>query len=149
MLVLPHGLQKVSGWSCSSQQWHPRRLHCDCPSNSYGLYYRLYRLWRVVKAHLIVEVQHPQWKVVIQPSRHGHKLPSRNRVTWWPVTGGLTEYPPPSPKWRRRTVPFRSSLSQSFRDICFQGTFGIYFSWKAKERNASVFVALLSTPLVY
>ena len=27
-------MQEVKGWSCSFQQWHPRRLGCDCLSNS-------------------------------------------------------------------------------------------------------------------
>jgi len=34
MLAVPNGLQKVNGWSCSSRLWHPRRLGCDCLSNS-------------------------------------------------------------------------------------------------------------------
>ena len=34
MLAVPNRLQKVSGWSCSSRLWHPRRLGCDCVLNS-------------------------------------------------------------------------------------------------------------------
>jgi len=34
MLAAPNRLQKVNGWSCSFQVWHPRRLGCDCLSNS-------------------------------------------------------------------------------------------------------------------
>jgi len=32
MLAAPNLLQKVNGWSCSSQMWHPLRLGCDCLS---------------------------------------------------------------------------------------------------------------------
>jgi len=32
--LVPNCLQKVNSWSCSSLLWHPRRLSCDCLSNS-------------------------------------------------------------------------------------------------------------------
>jgi len=34
MLAVPNRLQKVNGWSWGSRLWHPRRLGCDCLSNS-------------------------------------------------------------------------------------------------------------------
>jgi len=34
MVAAPNRLQKVNGWSCSFQLWHPRQLGCDCLSNS-------------------------------------------------------------------------------------------------------------------
>jgi len=34
MLAVPNYLQRVSGWSYNSPLWHPRRLGCDCLSNS-------------------------------------------------------------------------------------------------------------------
>ena len=36
MLAVSNRLQKVNGWSCSSQLWHPHLLGCDCLSNSCG-----------------------------------------------------------------------------------------------------------------
>ena len=147
---------KANGWSCSLQQWHPRRLGCGWLSNSYRpgsptflpegnasyfttvrgpniflcvivshmlhsailtkcfvntlcfhywqnafaggmewlcgpdltrgpqfgiLWYRLWR--RVVTANTFTWVQHPRWL-----RRHGHKLLSRNTVTWQSVTDG-------------------------------------------------------------
>jgi len=45
--------------------------------------------WReVVTAHTLVGVQYQRWTVAIYFSRHGHKLSSRNTVTWQSVTDG-------------------------------------------------------------
>jgi len=60
----------------------PRQLNCDCLFNSY-------KLWRGggENTHLQYdEVQHSRWTVGISRLRHGHKLLSRNWLTWL-VTG--------------------------------------------------------------
>jgi len=33
--VLPNRSQKADGWSCRPQQWHHRRLSCDCLSQRF------------------------------------------------------------------------------------------------------------------
>jgi len=52
MLAVPNRLQKINGWSCSSQLWHLRRLSCDCLSNSCSGDYEKER-WQ----HTVVGVQ--------------------------------------------------------------------------------------------
>jgi len=34
MLAVLNRLEEINGWSCTSRLWHPRRLCCDCLSNS-------------------------------------------------------------------------------------------------------------------
>jgi len=59
MLPVPNFPRKAKGWSCIFQQWHPSRFGCDCLSKSC-------RIWReAVTGHILVEVQHPWWTVVI------------------------------------------------------------------------------------
>jgi len=73
---------KASCGPCSFHLWHPRLYGCDDLSN-------LYWLWRgVLTAPTRIGFQHQLWTVVLQPRRHGHKLLSRNAVTWRSVTGG-------------------------------------------------------------
>jgi len=76
MLAVPN-CQKVNGWSCSSQLWHPHRLGYDCLFNSCRM-----------TAHTLVGVQNQRWTVLIKLSWHGHRLLIRNTVTWQPITGG-------------------------------------------------------------
>ena len=55
--AVPNRRQKANGWSCSCQQWHPRRLVCDCLSTSY-------EIWRgVVTARTLAGVKHSLWTV--------------------------------------------------------------------------------------
>jgi len=98
-------------------KWHPYSavtfypphiylFDCDILSNSH-------RLWRgVVAENNLARVQHPRWKVVIKPPRHGYKLLSRNTMTWWPVTGGVnTVLPQHCPSSSRETWSYVFSSS--------------------------------------
>ena len=79
-------LLRANAWLRSIKQWHPRRFGCDCLSNPC-------RLWRVVTARTLFEVQHPQLTAAIERHRHGHYLLTTNTMTWRPVTGGHQHCP--------------------------------------------------------
>ena len=91
------------------------------------------RLWkRAVTAHTLVGVQHQRWTAMIQLFRHGHKLLSRNTVTWWPVTGGRQHHTHGTPlkfftgtrsyAFSRSTKHVKAFLaySQDFSKLCWR-----------------------------
>jgi len=57
LLAVPNPLLKVKCWSCSCLLWHPRRLGCDCLSNSCR-------------------------PVVFNPSSEGHTFDSQAPFVW-------------------------------------------------------------------
>ena len=83
MLVVPNRLQKVNGWSCSSQLWQPRQLSCNCLSNSCSGDYEKER-WQ----HTPLSESNTNGERSWVNFPDTDKLLSRNTMAWQPVTGG-------------------------------------------------------------